>query len=114
MHSPEGNFTGNNTTSEIILFEVPSNRCSFTGGVGVVGRECPWAKAESKKQCIDPESTNAWMGIGCRWSKVHARGKMRGIQREFGSERADVLRRYHKWSLTICNGCFDTLKSSKM
>ena len=21
---------------------------------------------------------------------------------------------YHKWSLTICNGCFDTLKSSKM
>ena len=22
--------------------------------------------------------------------------------------------RYHKWSLTICDGCFDTLKSSKM
>jgi len=21
---------------------------------------------------------------------------------------------YHKWSLTICNGCFDTSKSSKM
>ena len=21
---------------------------------------------------------------------------------------------YHKWSLTICNGCFDTLKSSKI
>jgi len=21
---------------------------------------------------------------------------------------------YHKWSLTICDGCFDTLKSSKM
>ena len=20
---------------------------------------------------------------------------------------------YHKWSLTICDGCFDTLKSSK-
>jgi len=41
MYSPEGNFTGNNTTSEIILFEVPSNRCSSTGRVGVVGRECP-------------------------------------------------------------------------
>jgi len=49
MHSLEGNFTGNNTTSEIILFEVPSNRCSSTGGVGVVGRECPQAKTESKK-----------------------------------------------------------------
>ena len=24
------------------------------------------------------------------------------------------LMHYHKWSLTICNGCFDTLKSSKM
>jgi len=23
-------------------------------------------------------------------------------------------RRYHKWSLTICDGCFDTLKSLKM
>jgi len=21
---------------------------------------------------------------------------------------------YHKWSLTICDGCFDTSKSSKM
>jgi len=41
MHSPERNFTGNNTTLEIILFEVSSNRCSSTGEVGVVGRECP-------------------------------------------------------------------------
>jgi len=24
-----------------------------------------------------------------------------------------VLAKYHKWSLTICDGCFDTLKSSK-
>jgi len=41
MHSPERNFTGNDITSEIILFEVPSNRCSSTGEVGIVGRECP-------------------------------------------------------------------------
>jgi len=41
MYSPEGNFTGNNIISEIILFEVPSNRCSSTDGVGVVERECP-------------------------------------------------------------------------
>jgi len=41
MHSLEGNFTGNDTISEIILFEVPSNRHSSTEGVGVVGREYP-------------------------------------------------------------------------
>jgi len=58
MHSPEGNFTGNNTTLKIILFEIPSNRCSSTGRVEVVGRECPQAKAKSKKQCVDLESTS--------------------------------------------------------
>jgi len=94
MHSPEGNFTGNDTTSEIILllFEVPSNRRSSTGGVEVVGRECPWAKTKSKKQCVDLEFTSIWMGIGWRWSGAHTRGETRGIQREFGSERADALR----------------------
>jgi len=92
MHSPEGNFTGNDTTLEIILFEIPSNKHSSTGGVGVVGRECPRAKAESKKQCIDLESTSVQIGIGWRWSKAHTRGEMRGIQREFGLERVDALR----------------------
>jgi len=93
MHSPKGNFTGNDTISEIILFKVPSNRHSSTGGVGVVERKCPQAKAESKKQCIDLESTSVQMGIGWRWSGAHTGGETRGIQREFGSERADVLRR---------------------
>jgi len=92
MHSPEGNFTDTDTTSEIILFKVPSNRHSSTGGVGVVGRECPRAKAESKK-CVDPESTSVRMGIGWRWSRAHTRGETRGIQREFRLERADALRR---------------------
>jgi len=64
MHLPERNFTGNNTTSEIILFKVLSNRHSSTGRVGVVDRECPQAKAESKKQCVDPESTSVQMGVG--------------------------------------------------
>jgi len=49
MHSPEGNFTGNDTTSEIILFKVPSNRHSSIGEVEVVGRECSQATAKSKK-----------------------------------------------------------------
>jgi len=64
MHSPEGNFTDNDTTLEIILFEIPSNRCSSTGRVEVVGRECPRAKAESKKQYVDPEFTSIQIGIG--------------------------------------------------
>jgi len=64
MYSLEGNFTGNDAISEIILFEVSSNRHSSTGRVGVVGRKCPQAKAEFKKQCVDPESTSVWMGIG--------------------------------------------------
>jgi len=92
MHSPKGNFIGNDTISEIILFEVLSNRCSSIGGVGVVGRECSRATAESKKQCMDLESTSIWMGIGWRWSRAHNRGEMRGIQREFRSERVDMLR----------------------
>jgi len=32
------------------------------------------------------------MGIGWRWSGAHTREETRGIQREFGSERADTLR----------------------
>jgi len=66
MHLPEGNFTDNNTTSEIILFEVLSNRHSSTGGVRVVGKECLRAKAESKKQYIDLESTSVQIGIDWR------------------------------------------------
>jgi len=92
MHLLEENFIGNNTTSEIILFEVLSNRHSSTRGVGVVGKECSRAKAKSKKQCVDPESTSVQMGIDWRWSDVHTRGETRDIQRELGSERIDTLR----------------------
>jgi len=71
---------------------------SLAGGIWEVRDEGKWilkclrAKAESKKQCVDPESTSVGMGIGWRWSGAHTRGEMRGIQREFGSERADALR----------------------
>jgi len=92
MYSLEGNFIDNDTTLEIILFEVPSNRCSSTGGVGVVGKKYPQAEAEFKKQCVDLESTSIWMGIDWRWSEAHTRGETKSIQRELGSERADTLR----------------------
>ena len=33
----------------------------------------------------------------------------------FGARKYEMNKGYyHKWSLTICDGCFDTLKSSKM
>jgi len=37
-------------------------------------------------------------------------------KKEYNKLVEEVLKRlkYHKWSLTICDGCFDTLKSSKM
>ena len=41
------------------------------------------------------------------------------VQTDYGHtvverEHSDLTYNYHKWSLTICDGCFDTLKSSKM
>jgi len=33
------------------------------------------------------------MGIDWRWSKAHTREEIKGIQRELGLERADMLRR---------------------
>jgi len=92
MHLPKGNFTGNDITLEIILFEVPSNRHSSIGRVNIVGRKCPQVKAKFKKQCVDLESTSVCMGIGWRWSRAYTKKETKGIQRELGSERADVLR----------------------
>ena len=36
------------------------------------------------------------------------------VVNEFGGVQQVGSDYYHKWSLTICDGCFDTLKSSKM
>jgi len=51
---------------------------------------------------------------------LHCEGK-RILQKKQTCQKRIELRalrscrdRYHKWSLTICDGCFDTLKSSKM
>ena len=38
------------------------------------------------------EFTSIQMDIGWRWSKAHTREETRGIQRELGSERVDMLR----------------------
>jgi len=45
--------------------------------------------------------------LGMPWLAAH--------NPEIDWEKGEVkMTRYHKWSLTICDGCFDTLKSSKM
>jgi len=52
-----------------------------------------------------------------RWKgkKPVRRGAIKTIlEEEEMEEEKSGVREYHKWSLTICDGCFDTLKSSKM
>ena len=67
-------------------FEVPSKSLSSIGGIEDVGRSYCSVNTESTKQCVDPESTRA--------EKVKEESaEHRGMRREFGSERADALRR---------------------
>jgi len=56
-------------------------------------------------------------------SKMHSRdssciysveNQMRTLLSSPCQLRLGVDLSYHKWLLTICDGCFDTLKSSKM
>jgi len=38
----------------------------------------------------------------------------RTVQIDVSLATVSNMSKYHKWSLTICDGCFDTLNSSKM
>jgi len=58
--------------------------------------EIDWEKGEVKMTCCPPI---------CRKRKQEIKEK---IVKRTGKDK------YHKWSLTICDGCLDTLKSSKM
>ena len=84
--SPERKQIGNSTVEVITEFEVPSNSQSGIGGMGNV---CLWTEVniESRKQCVDPESTRVGMVIPGTKAEVSWSVK------EFGLERADALRR---------------------
>ena len=67
-------------------FEVPSNSRSRIGGMGNVQSLWTEVNAESRKQCVKPESTRVGMIIP--GTKAEASWSVK----EFGLERADMLR----------------------
>ena len=85
--SPEGKRIGNSTVEVITEFEVPSNSRSRIGGIGNVQSLWTEVNTESRKQCVEPESTRVGMVIP--GTKVEVSWSVK----EFGLERADVLRR---------------------
>ena len=61
--SPKGKQIGNSTVKVIMVFEVPSNSQSGIGGIGVVRSLWTEVNVESRKQCVEPESTRVVMII---------------------------------------------------
>ena len=59
----DGNRTSNSTDSEMVAFTLPSNNLSGIRGTCLVGILCLRIKADSMKQCVEPESTKAVIGI---------------------------------------------------
>ena len=84
--SPEGKQIGNSTVKVITDFEVPSNSRSGIGGIGVVRSLWTEVNVESRKQCVELESTRVVMIIFGTEVEVSWSVK------EFGLERADALR----------------------
>ena len=83
----EGKQIGNSTVKVIMEFEVPSNSRSRIGGIGIIQSLWMEVNVESRKQCVELESTRVGMiifgtEVEVRWSV-----------KEFGLERADALRR---------------------
>ena len=85
--SLEGKQIGNSTVNVITEFEVPSNSWSGIGGIGIVQSLWTEVNVESRKQCVEPESTRVGMIIFGTEVEVSWSVK------EFGLERADALRR---------------------
>ena len=84
--SPKGKQIGNSTVKVIMEFEVPSNSWSGIGGIGSVRSLWTEVNTESRKQCVEPESTRVGMVIPR--TKVEVSWSVK----EFGLERADALR----------------------
>ena len=84
--SPEGKQIGNSTIEAIAEFVVLSNSWSRIGGMGNVRSLWTEVNTESRKQCVEPESTRVGMVIPR--TKVEVSWSVK----EFGLERADVLR----------------------
>ena len=84
----DGNRTSNSTDSEMVAFTLPLNSLSGIGGICLVGILCLRMKADSMKQCVEPESTKAVIG-------------MLGMESEHKlTIKEDVLERVEALSLT--------------
>ena len=106
--SPEGKQIGNSTVEVIMEFEVPSNSQSGIGGMGNVWSLWTEVNMESRKQCVEPESTRVGMVIPR--TKVEVSWSVK----EFRLERADALRHSsteaptrstQPWSSAGAKGC---------
>ena len=84
--SPEGKQIGNSTVEVIAKFEVPSNSWSGIGGTGSVRSLWMEVNTEARKQCVELESTKVGMVI------PRTKAEVSWSVKEFGLERADVLR----------------------
>ena len=84
--SPEGKQIDNSTVKVIMEFEVLSNSRSRIGGIGIIWSLWTEVNTESRKQCVEPESTRVSMVISR--TKVEVSWSVK----EFGLERADALR----------------------
>ena len=85
--SPKGKWIGNSIIKVMTEFEVPLNSQSRIGGIGSVRSLWMEVNMESRKQCVELESTRVGMVIPR--TKVEVSWSVK----EFGLERADALRR---------------------
>ena len=92
--SPEGKRIGNSTVKVMTEFEVQLNSQSRIGGIGSLRSLWMEVNTESRKQYVEPESTRVGMVIPR--TKVEVSWSVK----EFGLERADVLRRSSAEALT--------------
>ena len=92
--SPEGKWIGNSTVEVIMEFEVPLNSQSGIGGTSNVQSLWMEVNTESRKQCVEPESTRVGMVIPGTKAEVSWSVK------EFGLERVGALRHSSTEALT--------------
>ena len=97
----DGNQTSNSTDSEMVAFTLPLNSLSGIGGICLVGILCLRIKADSMKQCVEPESTKAVIGTSGTESERRL------------TIKEDVLERVEGLSLTSLSACNESTQPSE-
>ena len=97
----DGNPTSNSTDSEMVAFTLPLNNLSRIGGICLVGILCLRMKVDSMKQCVEPESTKAVIGM----SGTESECKL--------TIKEDVLERAEALSLTSLSACSESTQPSE-